>query len=311
MENKSHALIAGIFTLLLLAAAVVIGMWFNRDKVNWVPYEIATKLSVPGLNPQAVVRYRGLDIGRVDDIMFDPRVPGQLLIHFRVKPDTPVTQSTFSMLGYQGVTGIAYIQLDDDGSLPTRVRSDKKNVARIPLRPSLLDKLQNRGLVIMEQSAELTRRFNVLLSADNQKIILDAFNHVSHAAKAVETIPQRLQPTLDQLPQLTAQGKQTLAQVSQLAQQASALGATLNQTAIELSAPNGPIKRISSATEQVGSVADHLEVDVLPLAHDARTTLHSVNRAVDGLNQHPQSILFGKSAATPGPGEPGFSAPSN
>ena len=32
MENKAHALMAGIFTIALLIAAALIAMWFNRDR---------------------------------------------------------------------------------------------------------------------------------------------------------------------------------------------------------------------------------------------------------------------------------------
>ncbi len=135
MENKSHALMAGIFTIVLLIAAVLIALWFNRDRVERVPYEIATTLSVPGLNPQAGVRYRGLDVGRVDAVLFDPQKPGQILIRFSVSKDTPITRSTFATLSYQGVTGLAYVQLDDDGKDPTLLPSTKNKVARIELRP--------------------------------------------------------------------------------------------------------------------------------------------------------------------------------
>ena len=65
MENKAHAMIAGLFTIAMLAIAVLAAIWFNRDREVRVPYQIATRLSVPGLNPQAAVRYRGLDeVGR-------------------------------------------------------------------------------------------------------------------------------------------------------------------------------------------------------------------------------------------------------
>src|SRR6184192_3490498 len=175
MENKAHALIAGIFTIVLITAAVLIGLWFNRDRVERVPYQLATKLSVPGLNPQATVRYRGLDVGRVDEITFDPQVPGQILVHISVRPDTPITRSTFGMLGYQGVTGLAYVQLDDDGSNPVMLPSSKERIARIEMRPSLLDALQNKGMAILVQAEELTKRINTLIAPDNQKAILTAF----------------------------------------------------------------------------------------------------------------------------------------
>ncbi|NDP59202.1 MAG: MCE family protein, partial [Oxalobacteraceae bacterium] len=196
MENKSHALMAGIFTLALLVAGILLAMWFNRDRIERVPYEMATKLSVPGLNPQADVRYRGLDVGKVDEIIFDPNVPGQILVHISVRPDTPMTQSTYGVLGYQGVTGIAYVQLDDDGSKPVKLTSSKQSLARIEMRPSLFDNLQTRGLVILQQTEALTLRLNRLLTPDNQAVMLGAFSDISKAAIALESIPARLEPTL-------------------------------------------------------------------------------------------------------------------
>jgi phospholipid/cholesterol/gamma-HCH transport system substrate-binding protein len=306
MENKSHALIAGVFTLVLLGAVVAIAMWLNRDRVQWVPYEIATKLSIPGLNPQAAVRYRGLDVGKVDDIIFDPKAVGQILVHISVKPDTPITKSTYATLGYQGVTGIAYVQLDDDGSQPVRLPSSEDKVARIEMRPSLFDELQTRGLAILKQTEEIARRINDTLTPENQAAVLNAFNSVSKAATEIETIPRQLQPTLARLPQLTSQAQQSLASVDALSRDARSLTTSLNRLATTLQAPNGPINQIGSAAEQVGAVAGRLENEALPLATDVRSSLRALNRTLEGLNERPQSVLFGSPAVTPGPGEPGF-----
>ncbi|MGB6054159.1 MAG: MlaD family protein, partial [Burkholderiaceae bacterium] len=243
MENKSHALIAGLFTILLLAAAILLSMWFNRDRVVRVPYEIATKLSVPGLNPQAVVRYRGLNVGKVDEIVFDPNVPGQILIRLSVNPDTPITQSTFAMLGYQGVTGIAYVQLDDDGSRPVRLHSSPQHLARIELRPSLFDALQSKGLAILTETEALTRSLNRLMAPENQRAMLAAFDNISRAAIAFETIPRQLQPTLAQLPALTERADRTLAAVATLAQDAGRLSDNLNALTTSLQAPDGTLAR--------------------------------------------------------------------
>jgi phospholipid/cholesterol/gamma-HCH transport system substrate-binding protein len=311
MENKSHALIAGVFTLVLLAAAILIGMWFNRDQVQWVPYQIATKLSIPGLNPQADVRYRGLDVGKVNEINFDPNVPGQILVQISVKPDTPITQSTFATLGYQGVTGIAYVQLDDDGSRPVRVPSSPEQIARIEMRPSLFDQLQNRGLAILEQTEEVAKRINTMLDPANQKAILGAFDNVSKAATALETIPNKLQPTLDRLPAVTAQAQQTLATLNSLSKDAGNLTRSLNGLTTSLQGPSGAIERITNSIEQVGAVANKIEFETLPLANDARSSLRALNRTLDNLSERPQSVLFGSPTVAPGPGEPGFSPPTN
>src|SRR5471032_3279882 len=152
MENRSHALTTGFFTITLLIAAVLFGLWFNRDRVERAPYVIATAQSVPGLNPQAPVRYRGLEVGKVASIAFDPKVAGQILVTLNINTDAPITKTTFGTLGYQGVTGIAYVQLDDDASGSPRLATDIDNPSRIPLRPGLFDQLEARGKQILAQT---------------------------------------------------------------------------------------------------------------------------------------------------------------
>ena len=310
MENKAHALIAGLFTLALLIGAIAIGIWLNRDRVEWVPYEIATTMSIPGLNPQAAVRYRGLDVGKVDEITFNPQVVGQILIRISVQPDTPITRSTFATLGYQGVTGIAYVQLDDDGTSPVKMPSSENQVARIEMRPSLLDQLQNQGLAILEQTQEIARRLTTMLDPANQQKILGAFDNVSNAAVQVEAIPRKLQPTLAQLPALTSQTRQTLNALTALSKDVSTLSNNLNSMTVKLQAPQGPLDKIADSAEQLGAVAGRLEHETLPLTNDARTSIRSLNRMLDNLNDRPQSLLFGVPPMTPGPGEPGFTAPT-
>jgi len=311
MENKAHALLAGLFTIALLAATLAIAMWLRRDTTEQVPYEIATKLSVPGLSPQAAVRFRGLDVGKVDSIDFDPDVPGQVLVRMRVQADTPITQSTYGMLGYQGVTGIAYIQLDDDGSKPVRLQSSEKQVARIEMRPSLFDTLQNKGMQILTQAEELTRRINGMLAPENQKMIFSAFQSVGKAANQIETIPRQLEPTLSKLPALAEQTGQTLASINALSREVGALSKNLNTLTTSLQGPDGTVSRLTTTIDQVGAVANRIETDVLPLAHDARSTLRTLNRTIDSFHEQPQSILFGSSGRAPGPGESGFAVPGN
>ena len=313
MENKAHALIAGLFTVILLIAAIIGVMWFNSDRVERVPYEIATKLSVPGLNPQADVRYRGLDAGKVDTITFDPKFPGQILIKIKINPDTPVTQSTFATLGYQGVTGIAYIQLDDDGSKPVKLASSKQHLARIELRPSLFDNLQSKGAIILSRADEMINKLNDLLDPANQKTMVKAFSDVSDTANAYRDIPQKLEPTIRQLPALTGELNQALASVTALSNNMSVLSKNLNSLTASLQGPDGAVTNLTGAVQNIGSVASGVEYDTLPrfntLTNEARSSMRTLNQTLDHFNQQPQSILFGSKALPPGPGETGFVAP--
>ena len=119
MENKAHALAAGIFVIAVAALLAGLAMWLTRDQTDYRVYELSSKESVSGLQPQAAVRYKGVAVGKVQSIGFDPQTTGHVLIRIAVNTDAPISPTTFATLGYQGVTGLAHIQLDDaDAPLP-------------------------------------------------------------------------------------------------------------------------------------------------------------------------------------------------
>jgi phospholipid/cholesterol/gamma-HCH transport system substrate-binding protein len=311
MENRSHALIAGFFTLALLILAIFIAIWLGRDKIQRTPYEIVTKSAVSGLNLQAAVRYKGIKVGNVTDIDFDDKNPGQLILRLEVIPDTPVTSATFATLAYQGVTGIAFVQLDEDKTAGASVPlAQDGTTQRIPLRPGVMQNLEERGLAILTQTEELTRRINSLLDPKNRQTMISAVDNINKAAEAWQALPNKLNPSLDKLPGLIDQTQNTLNTVSVLSKDASRFTNNLNQLSTQLQSADGPIARFNLALDQL---SNGVTMETLPriqsLTGEARSSLRSLNRTTENLNDRPQSILFGNPPAAPGPGEAGFVAP--
>jgi len=314
MENRSYALMTGVFTIALLVATVLVGLWLNRDRTEMAPYEIVTTQSIPGLNPQAAVRYRGLEVGRVDEIVFDPRVTGQILIRLSVEQDSPITTTTFASLGYQGVTGIAFIQLDDDRTGSPRLAQREDQIARIPLRPGLLDQLEKRGLAILEKTEQITDSLAKMVSPENQQSIVGAFDSIGKAADAYAAIPQKLEPTLDRLPALTSKLDRSLTSFDSAATSVDQTADSYKQLADRLQGPDGPLDRINGAIGSLQAATNELELETLPhvvqMTDEARGALRAVKRTANSLSDRPQGILFGAPSAQPGPGEPGFVPPT-
>lgn len=310
MESKSHALIAGVFTVLLAALATALALWLGKDQIQRNSYTIATKLKVSGLNVQAAVRYKGIKVGKVTDVDFDAKNPGQLLIQLDVVSDTPVTQSTYATLGYQGVTGIAYIELDDDGSQPATVVPDKQGVAKIPLRPGLLQDLENRGMSILAQTEELSKRLNQLLDKNNQDSLMTTVTQIGKAAAAWEHVPAKLEPVLAHLPKTLQQAEEGFASFKKFSDNATTTSTNFNTMLDKLQAENGAINQL---TRQVDTLSLTLQTETLPNLHsltqEARSGVRSINKTVQQFGAQPQSILFGVKPIAPGPGEAGFSAP--
>ena len=93
MENKSHALAAGLFVVVLTALVIGISLWLGRDNTTYTKYELATAESVSGLQLQAPVRYKGVPVGKVRSIEFDPEKNGNVLIVIAVSAERSITRS--------------------------------------------------------------------------------------------------------------------------------------------------------------------------------------------------------------------------
>jgi len=161
-------------------------------------------------------------------------------------------------------------------------------------------------------------QLDTMVSPANQKVLLGAFDKVGKAAEAFEAIPKKLEPTLARLPQLTDKAEQSMASFNELSASANKAVRNYDQLATSLQAPDGPLARLNGTIDRVGGsvegVVAEVEMETLPqintAASEIRTSLRAVRRTANTFSDRPQSILFGASNATPGPGEPGFVAPT-
>ncbi|QNK70652.1 MlaD family protein [Variovorax sp. PAMC26660] len=315
MENKAHALAAGAFVLGLIAVLVGLVIWFTRDNTVRNIYELSTREAVSGLQPQATVRYRGIAVGKVASIDFDPKVKGNVRVRITVDERVPLTTSSFATLSYQGVTGLAFIALDDKGESTVALKPDNDDPPRIPLKPSMLSQLQDRGEAIINQVEEVTKRANQLLSDPNQKRAADALENIAAASASANTLLKTLDstvktglnPALTKLPD-------TLASVKKAAGDVSRVATNFNTTVGRLNAPDGPVERLSDGTKALAQAVDSFNSATLPrvnrVADDTSHAVRRLGRAADSINDNPQSLLFGNGGTAAGPGEPGFSAPA-
>lgn len=313
MENKSHAMAAGVFVLVVAALLAGLAVWLTRDNRQYQLYEMSTKDGVSGLQPQATVRYKGVPVGKVVRIGFDPQTPGNVLIRIAVGEDTPVTPATYAMLGYQGVTGLAHIQLDDDAKALEVPKPGPSGLPRLPMKSSPLNILADQGPVLLERVDEISRNITTLLAEDNQRRVSQALDNIGAAAAGVQQLSASLDRTAKQLPQLATDAQQTMQALTRAGNAATGAAGELQTTVRQVNAPDGPLARISQGTQALAVAAESLGRSTVPRANraadDVSRAARQMGSAASRFSDNPQAVIYGPGAGMPGPGEPGFVAP--
>lgn len=321
MENKSHALAAGLFVLVVAAMLAGLAIWLTRDNANYEQYELSTKDGVSGLQPQATVRYKGVAVGKVTRIGFDPQVNGNVLIRIAVNEYAPISPTTFAVLGYQGVTGLAHVQLDDEQQPYPELPPGPSGLPRLPLKPSPFGKLAEQAPAILTQVEEATRRINQLLGDNNQQLLTQTLGSISSAAAGVNTltqkldatVTQRLDPALASLPPLAGEARKTLQALQQAGNSVTTLASDFSQTSRRLTAEGGAIDQLTVGTQALARAADQFSATTLPrlnrAADDTSRAARQLSRTANGVSDNPQLFIYGTGRIPPGPGEAGFAAP--
>ena len=305
MENKAHALAAGAFVLVVSALLALLAVWLTRDDTKRDLYEMSTGETISGLQTQSAVRFRGVPVGKVESIGFDDKVKGNVLVSISVDRAAPVTRSTFATVASQGVTGLGYIQLDDDGASAERLQPNDSDPPRIPLKPGGIDKLLKQGDAILDQVEQASVRLNKLLSDENQQAITSTVKQLSEAAGSMNRVAQGLEPTVATLPALSRDARSTMLSLK-------AASDDVGATSRRLNAKGGALDKLTDGGTALANGVETFSAATLPklgeVADETARTMRQLRRTVNAVDDNPQALIFGNGPPLPGPGEPGFSA---
>jgi phospholipid/cholesterol/gamma-HCH transport system substrate-binding protein len=318
MENKAHALAAGAFVLTVLALLIGMAMWLMRDVANTTTYELVSTEAVTGLQPQAAVRYKGVAVGRVTSIALDPSQRGNVMMRIAVTPNAPITRSTYATLGFQGVTGLSFLQLDDEGTSTEPLPPGPNGPPRIPFKPGLLGELTDRAQALIGKLDETADRVNRLLGDDNQAAISTALVEIGRSAQSVQqlaattqqTITAQFGPGKTDIPGLVRQANTALKSIDGAAQQTRQTVARFDGVATDVKRAVDQVAGKGGVVDQLSDSASTVIGTTLPriqtLTEDASHTIRRLDRIANTLGENPQSLIYGAGAIPPGPGEPGF-----
>ena len=308
MENRAHALAAGLFAIVLGTGIVFAIWWFSDQRAPMREIVLQARGDINGLGEQSRVRYRGMAVGSVRAIGIDPEDLRTLLVRIAVPVDLPLTRGTTATLGTLGVTGLAFVQLDDRGDDSRLLLEENGRAPRIELRPGLVEALSGRALGALDELHALAERLALL--ADDRAIerLHATLASLESAAAGVERGVAELPATLAALRAALSTGN-----IARITAMLGHLERGSAEAAPAMAELRRLIARIDRATEQLegsaGAAGTDLVERTLPqldvLLGELTVTSQRFGHLVEDLEAAPQLLLTGRSRPQPGPGEAG------
>ena len=303
MEREANYVAVGAFMVLVTIMAALFVYWYSdsQDARHYNRYEIYFDGSVSGLSQGGQVRYLGVDIGRVVRIRLDQRVADRVQVLVDIDSSAPISARTLAELSLQGVTGLLYIDLQQQraGATPEQlmeiIASDRYPVIR-SIR-SNFDVFLSSLPAVAGRVGELATRANLLLSDQN----IAAFTRLAaNLDRAGGTLPQTAHDAGALIAQLRGATVEVNAVIAKV------------RAAAETGAPD-----LAAALTQLRTTSDHLAVastqldglivenradlsgfvhqglaQIEALARDSRAAAREFQQLSHSLRDNPSQLLY-------------------
>ncbi len=315
METKVNYAVVGLFVLVLGSALVAAVLWLASGGGFQKKYDYYLALvgeSVAGLNLNAPVKYRGVDVGKVRAIELDPNNPEQVRLTFAIERGTPIKEDTEAVLKTQGLTGIAYVELSGGSrdSPPLRVAANEEYPV-IRTKPSLAARLENVLTNVLGNLDKTSANLNAFLSADNQAAFQSTLTDISTVARTFANRKETLDAGIASAARAFDQGARAIARLEPVIDRA---GPAIDRVARGADAVELAAQEMARAGASAGKTIDAVGADVkrftaetLPefehLLGEASVMTGSLRRLSEHIERSPGGLLFGRTPAHPGPGE--------
>lgn len=298
----------GAFVLVLGAAFVAGGLWLASGGGFGTRYDYYLALvgeSVSGLNLNAPVKYRGVDVGKVKYIRLARDNPEQVRLTFAIERGTPIKVDTVAVLKIQGLTGIAYVELDGGTrDSPPLVATVAGEFPIIRTKPSLSARLENILTSVLAKLDSTSSSINAVLSPENQAAFKSTLADISAVSRTIAARKDSLDAgiasaakTFENSARVSAQLGPVIDRIGRSADAIEAMGKEAGKASVNA----------GRTVEEVGADVKRLTAETVPevqrLVGEMTVLAASLRRLSEKIEGSPGGLLLGKRAVPPGPGE--------
>jgi len=336
MENKSPFVLIGAAMLLFIAGLVGFVVWKLRagDETSYAYYDILFSGDVQGLTKDSPVFYRGLRVGRVQNIQLTsregvqrstgkPRLNEKIEVTVAVDSSIDIRERSYAVFEKPFIAGAAYIQivgrLEDDRIKPKK-KLGQKPYPEIREGASFLEQTSSSAQELLAKAGTTVERLNELLSPDNIAAVSDTLKNIDTVTGSFAKQDAAIQAAIASLPDAIADFRRTFDKVSLIAMELGPQDAEsrkalagkepgdLRKTMVEARAS---LAKIDAAASQLdGLLAENRAplrqfsatglTELALTIHELRQLTENLNIIATKLERDPAGFVFsGKQGYTP------------
>lgn len=305
METKVNFALVGAFVVVFSIAIIAGVLWIAAGGATRKSHETYLTYfteSVSGLNLKSPVKYRGVNVGFVEAIDLDPDDPNRVRVLLAIEEGVPIRQDTVATLSSQGLTGIAFLDLE--GGSPSSPRLERGEDGLDPViatRPSLFRRLDAQTSALVANLSKTSESVNALLDAETREALQQSVRELETAIHAFASRSEAMSADVARILENAARASGELTKALQsiatgaeavalAAQQTQHTGAALQATAAD-------------ATSGVRQLRSETLPELTALLVEVRAAAGSIGRLARELEQSPNALVIGREPTPPGPGE--------
>ncbi|MFI4895015.1 MAG: MlaD family protein [Steroidobacterales bacterium] len=303
MEREANYVAVGIFVLLMLVMGALFVYWYSdtRDHRDFVRYEIYFDGTVSGLSEGGPVRYLGVDVGRVRRIRIDPRAANRVQVVADIDVTTPISERTLARLSLQGVTGLLYIDLeqqrDDDSQRRIMAAVPSERYPVIRSAHSDFDQFLSSLPTLTARLNELVDRTSRMLSDSNIRAVTRLIDNIDQAASGLPRSAHSLDALVDALRESTAAAQRVIDDLHGTTQTASvdllAAVQKLRATSDNLASASGTLNAVANENrDQLRNFVSEGLPQFEALLRDSRAAAQQIGDLSRTLAENPSQLIY-------------------
>ncbi|MCU0642744.1 MAG: MlaD family protein [bacterium] len=305
MVSRSQKIRLGVFltialVILIVAIGVITGSRLLKKKDTY--YIRFKEVSLAGLEIGSPVKYRGLRIGRIEDMYIDEMDITSIIVAITVDPKIPIKEDNEAVLDYLSLAaGLKMIEIQGGTNESKRLPPN----SFIKAGQSLVDTITGKAEVISEKLEHILNNFAEMTRTDRQEKLFKLIDNTAKTFEIVQALldtnetsinrviknAEKFSSHLDTFMVTANLAMNDIRQITQSQELVTTVD-NLEKISTELKQANlsDLIAKLVATVEQTNRTFTHLDLTILKSRHDILSSAEILRESLEYFNEFTRLI---------------------